>query len=529
MKQKILTTVAAVAMCAMSFAQDVKVNAQGNMGIGRNPTTTDRLIVDGGALRVGYTSSDTDRAKNMIRIGDGPYIQIGEWEVDDKLSFKASAYNFTNGYVGIGLASTTAPLTKFQIGDIWTFYDGTGDKEICRNARFAGNQYWRINTGASSLISFTVNGDIFFRTSPSGTSGAAIPLNDVVIKSNGNFGIGVSPQEKLHIDLNDAGRKVLFDGWTDAYIDLTGECGSMCFYPSTDWYLHLGKSTTAGRIGKIHCHEIHYVNGVWKISDSRLKENIVKLDNPMDKLKRISTYTYTLKQEFIGNVPPSVKEKYAQRQIGFLAQELEKEFPELVNRPDSTNEFYSVDYVGMVPILLEAIKEQQSVIENLQREVQALQKEEKPKEEQTQCNIESLLQRIETLEKVCSSSNTLKSGDASIGSTSSLTTSSATTNTATQELYLSDNANSETMKLYQNAPNPFNQRTTITCYVPQNIQKVQLCVYNMQGIQVQCLSVTERGNVELHIEAGALSSGVYSYVLIGDGAASETKQMILTK
>jgi len=87
----------------------------------------------------------------------------------------------------------------------------------------------------------------------------------------------------------------------------------------------------------------------------------------------------------------------------------------------------------------------------------------------------------------------------------------------------------ETMKLYQNAPNPFNERTTIKCYVPERIQKAQLCVYTMQGVQVQCITITERGNVEIQIEAGALSSGIYSYVLIGDGTASEAKQMILTK
>lgn len=50
-------------------------------------------------LKIGNSTSATDRAKNMIKIGDGDYIQIGEWEADDKLSFKASSYNFTNGDV----------------------------------------------------------------------------------------------------------------------------------------------------------------------------------------------------------------------------------------------------------------------------------------------------------------------------------------------------------------------------------------------------------------------------------------------
>jgi hypothetical protein len=57
-------------------------------------------------------------------------------------------------------------------------------------------------------------------------------------------------------------------------------------------------------------------------------------------------------------------------EIGFIAQELEKVFPELV----STNAegFKSVQYSHMVPVLLEAIKEQQTMIEALQRNVNGL-------------------------------------------------------------------------------------------------------------------------------------------------------------
>ena len=101
----------------------------------------------------------------------------------------------------------------------------------------------------------------------------------------------------------------------------------------------------------------------------------------------------------------------------------------------------------------------------------------------------------------------------------------------TQEFDLADptNAYSETMRVYQNAPNPFNERTTIQCYIPQTIKKVELCVYNMQGIQIKCLPISERGTVDIQIQAGQLSSGVYNYLLIGDNKTSDTKQMILTK
>ena len=85
------------------------------------------------------------------------------------------------------------------------------------------------------------------------------------------------------------------------------------------------------------------------------------------------------------------------------------------------------------------------------------------------------------------------------------------------------------MKVYQNAPNPFNEHTTIQCYIPKTVKKAELCVYNMQGAQVKCLLVTERGTVDVQIQAGQLAAGVYTYLLIGDGKTSDAKQMILTK
>ena len=48
-------------------------------------------------------------------------------------------------------------------------------------------------------------------------------------------------------------------------------------------------------------------------------------------------------------------------------------------------------------------------------------------------------------------------------------------------------------------------------------------------MQIKCITITERGEVEILIEAGALVSGIYTYLLIGDGKTSEAKQMILTK
>ena len=51
----------------------------------------------------------------------------------------------------------------------------------------------------------------------------------------------------------------------------------------------------------------------------------------------------------------------------------------------------------------------------------------------------------------------------------------------------------------------------------------------VKGVQIKCLDVAERGNIEVKIEAGVLTSGIYTYLLIGDSKTSDAKNMILTK
>ena len=73
----------------------------GNVGIGTQ-TPMAKLHVDSGVLKVGSTRLQQNQS-NILQFGDGSYVQIGEWEKDDILSFKASSYNFTQGNVGIGI------------------------------------------------------------------------------------------------------------------------------------------------------------------------------------------------------------------------------------------------------------------------------------------------------------------------------------------------------------------------------------------------------------------------------------------
>jgi hypothetical protein len=83
-------------------------------------------------------------------------------------------------------------------------------------------------------------------------------------------------------------------------------------------------------------------------SDMRLKANIISLGSTLSKLLQIDGKTYTMK-----------KDTNHKKKIGLLAQDIEKVFPELVSE---TNDIKSVNYQGLVPVLINAMKEQDEVI-----------------------------------------------------------------------------------------------------------------------------------------------------------------------
>ena len=110
------------AMLVMSIAVSAQTWSQGTSSLYVDPNTTkvgigitsptERLHINSGALKIGNGTSAIDRAQNLLKFGDNNYVQIGEWEADDMLSFKASKYNFTGGNLGIGV---TNPQYKLDV------------------------------------------------------------------------------------------------------------------------------------------------------------------------------------------------------------------------------------------------------------------------------------------------------------------------------------------------------------------------------------------------------------------------------
>ena len=100
-----------------------------------------------------------------------------------------------------------------------------------------------------------------------------------------------------------------------------------------------------------------------QLSDARLKKNIVPLQNALQKVSNINAYHYHWKEDG----------RDASLQLGILAQEVQEVFPELVIKDEKGN--LSVNYSGLIPVLLASIKEQQAQIQKQQIQIQVLQKQ----------------------------------------------------------------------------------------------------------------------------------------------------------
>ena len=109
-------------------------------------------------------------------------------------------------------------------------------------------------------------------------------------------------------------------------------------------------------------------------SDARLKANIISLGATLSKLLLIDGKSYTMK-------------KNGKQKIGVLAQDIQKVFPELVSTDD--NDMLTVNYQGLVPVLINALKEQDKKF-----------KEQEDKMKVQEDKMKSQEKRLERLEKL---------------------------------------------------------------------------------------------------------------------------------
>jgi hypothetical protein len=201
-------------------------------------------------------------------------------------------------------------------------------------------------------------------------------LLDIVrfmIDGSGRVGIGtLNPQRQLHIEGN---------GTFDAAIRLTNTQGPQ----TSSWMIQANNGAQQftvvdelinsvrfiidpnGDVGigtlnpggfKLYVAGTAFSTGGWSSSDLRFKENLAAIQSPLQKVMQMRGVAYNWKtKEFINKGFPDG------RHFGLIAQEIEQVLPEVVQEGPEGDK--AVAYDELIPILIEAIKEQQRTINTL--------------------------------------------------------------------------------------------------------------------------------------------------------------------
>ncbi len=142
-----------------------------------------------------------------------------------------------------------------------------------------------------------------------------------------------------------------------------GPAGALPFIVRADGHVGINTSTPAYALSV--SGYICYTSGIGACSDRRFKKDITNLSGSLDRVMKMRGVTYRWKQDEFPD------RKFDDRMhLGFIAQEVEELFPEVVMTDDKG--YKSVDYSRLTPVLVEAIKEQQEQIKSQQDQIDEL-------------------------------------------------------------------------------------------------------------------------------------------------------------
>jgi hypothetical protein len=251
-------------------------------------------------------------------------------------------------------------------------------------------------------------------------------------------------------------------------------------------------------------------------SDSTLKHNIQDLDINADSLLNLlrpRTFEWNSIQDtfMLGT------------QYGFVAQEFETVFPDLVKSGRDSIKHITTD--GLFPILVSGYQKQKAQIDSLENQnddLQAGQDSLKQVVANQDAKIEDLNNRLSQLEN-CLSGILPYLCQLSQSAVQANTPQSQEAIRAQLQVKLT---NREAIILDQNVPNPFAEQTVINFSIPETVKKAQIHFYNATGQLMQSVEVTERGLGSLTVFGSDLSSGTYTYTLVADGVVVATKKMV---
>lgn len=262
------------------------------------------------------------------------------------------------------------------------------------------------------------------------------------------------------------------------------------------------------------------------VSDQMFKNDVEDIDNAMNIINNLQPRFYTLDTV---NYPEFGFE--TDQQMGLIAQEVEQFLPSIVSnhvRPAQFDtlgieilpeiSYKGVEYEELIPLLIAGMKEQQVQISNLENENGTV----TSYNDSLENVVSDLNDRLTNLEN-CLSNILQGLCNANQQAVSQTPEEIQEQLRSIIDVELSDK---NSIVLNQNVPNPFAERTVISYSVPSSVQRAQIHFYDMNGVLINSVDITERGEGQINVYANDLSSGIYTYSLVADGKVVSTKKMM---
>lgn len=313
----------------------------GVLGTNRNGTRSSVLTWN----NTGNVGIGVDNPQYRLQVAGNGYI---------------SGNSLTMGRLGVG---TVTPLLQVQL----TSNNTPAIRMEQTNTGGFTAQTWDIGANEANFFvrDLTGGSTLPFRIRP------GAPTSSLDISASGNVGIGInSPQAKLDVQGNVKIRNANTLEFGAGVSGKQEQAGTIGYGNLTAEALNIvgaGTSLTDRKVaiysegGMTIMGNLTLQGVVASSSDARLKTNVRPLSGALSGVQALQGHSYRFRA---GKGPEG-------EQLGFIAQELEQVYPELVTTgPDGLK---AVNYAQLTPVLVEAIKEQQRQIDQLRTQLSVAQ------------------------------------------------------------------------------------------------------------------------------------------------------------